>query len=54
MHKASRAKMYGDTKSLCKNWIITLIFKKNANFLAENHKIAENSDHNIDPRYVSM
>jgi hypothetical protein len=31
--------------------IITLVFEKNVNFFAENwKKIAENSDHNIDPR----
>jgi hypothetical protein len=32
---------------LCKNWIITLIFEKNAIF---SPKIAANCDHNIDPR----
>jgi hypothetical protein len=32
------------------NLIITLVFKKNDNFFAENwKKIAENCDHNIDP-----
>jgi hypothetical protein len=37
---------------LCKILIITLVFEKNANFFAENcqTKIAENCDHNIDPR----
>jgi hypothetical protein len=35
---------------LCKNWIITLILEKNANFLRQKlAKIAENCDHNIDP-----
>jgi hypothetical protein len=33
-----------------KSMIITLVFKKNANFFAENwKKIAENCDRNIDP-----
>jgi hypothetical protein len=31
---------------LFKNFIITLVFEKNANF---SPKIAENCDHNIDP-----
>jgi hypothetical protein len=36
---------------LCKNWIITLVFEKKAIFLLKNEKkIAENCDHNIDPR----
>jgi hypothetical protein len=36
--------------NLCKMLIITLVFKKNANFFAKNcQKIAENCDHNIDP-----
>jgi hypothetical protein len=35
---------------LCKNWIITLVFEKNANFFRRKlAKIAENCDHNIDP-----
>jgi hypothetical protein len=35
---------------LCKNWIITLVFEKNANFFRRKlAKIAENYDHNIDP-----
>jgi uncharacterized ferredoxin-like protein len=34
-----------------KKLIITLVFKKNANFFAKNwEKIAKNCDHNIDPR----
>jgi hypothetical protein len=33
-----------------KNWIITLVFEKNANFFRRKlAKIAENFDHNIDP-----
>jgi hypothetical protein len=32
---------------LCKNWNITLVFEKNANFFCR--KIAEKCDHNIDP-----
>jgi hypothetical protein len=35
---------------LCKFLIITLDFKKNANFRRKLAKIAENCDHNIDPR----
>jgi hypothetical protein len=35
--------------------IITLIFEKNANFLRRKlPKIAENCDHNIDPRVVFL
>jgi hypothetical protein len=34
---------------LCEILIITLAFEKNANF---SPKIAENCDHNIDPRLV--
>jgi hypothetical protein len=35
----------------CKNLIITLVFGRNAKFLAENwRKITEHSDYNIDPR----
>jgi hypothetical protein len=35
---------------LCKIFIITLVFEKNANFLAENgRKSQKNCDHNIDP-----
>jgi hypothetical protein len=35
--------------------IITLVFEKNAYFLAESwQKIAENCDHNIDPRSQSF
>jgi hypothetical protein len=34
----------------CKKLIITLVFKKNANFFRQKlAKIAENCDHNIDP-----
>jgi hypothetical protein len=37
------------------NLIITLVFKKNANFFAEIwEKIAENCDHNIDPRILKI
>jgi hypothetical protein len=36
---------------LSKILIITLVFKKNANFLPKIGKIAENCDHNIDPRF---
>jgi hypothetical protein len=35
---------------LCKILIITLVFEKNAIFLPKIGKIAENCDHNIDPR----
>jgi hypothetical protein len=36
---------------LCKSLIITLVFEKNANFFRQKlSKIAENCDHNIDPR----
>jgi hypothetical protein len=36
---------------LSKILIITLFYEENANFFAENcAKIAENCDHNIDPR----
>jgi hypothetical protein len=36
---------------LCQNWIITLVFEKNANFFRRKWaKITENCDHNIDPR----
>jgi hypothetical protein len=34
---------------LCKNLIITLVFEKNAIFRRQLAKLAENSDHNIDP-----
>jgi hypothetical protein len=45
---------------LCKNWILTLVFEKNANFFADNwqkspkigknrRKLAKIADHNIDP-----
>jgi hypothetical protein len=38
---------------LCKILIITLVFEKNAIFSPEiGEKIAENSDHNIDPRSI--
>jgi hypothetical protein len=37
------------TTNFCKKMITTLVFEKNANFLP---KIAENCDHNIDPRYT--
>jgi hypothetical protein len=38
---------------LCKILIITLGFKKNANFFRRNlSKIAENCDHNIDPSFA--
>jgi hypothetical protein len=42
---------YAQNKAkLCKNWIITLVFEKNANFFRRKlAKIAENCDHNIDP-----
>jgi hypothetical protein len=37
---------------LCKILIITLVFEKNANFFRRKlSKIAENCDHNIDPRH---
>jgi hypothetical protein len=37
---------------ICKILIITLVFEKNVNFFDEKlSKIAENCDHNIDPRY---
>jgi hypothetical protein len=41
---------------LCKKLIITLVFQKNANFFAvcKLAKIAENCDHNIDPRSVGQ
>jgi hypothetical protein len=40
-----------DKAKLCKNLIITLVFEKNANFFRRKlSKIAENCDHNIDPR----
>jgi hypothetical protein len=40
----NKAKLY-------KHWIITLVFEKNANFFRRKlAKIAENCDHNIDPR----
>jgi hypothetical protein len=40
---------------LCKNWIITLVFEKNANFFRRKlAKIAENCDHNIDPWFSNM
>jgi fructoselysine-6-P-deglycase FrlB-like protein len=36
---------------ICKILIITLVFEKNANFFCQKlSKIAENCDHNIDPR----
>jgi hypothetical protein len=36
---------------ICKMLIITLVFEKNANFLGRKLlKIAENFDHNMDPR----
>jgi hypothetical protein len=36
---------------LCKNWIITLVLKKKTPFFRRKlSKIAENCDHNIDPR----
>jgi hypothetical protein len=34
---------------LCKNWIITLVFEKNAIFCQKLTKIAEKCDQNIDP-----
>jgi hypothetical protein len=37
-----------------KNLIITLVFDKNAIFRRKMAKIAENSDHNINPTYVGM
>jgi hypothetical protein len=41
------------TASFCKNMIITLVFEKNANFFRRKlAKIAENCDHNIDPRWA--
>jgi hypothetical protein len=36
---------------LCKNFILTLVFEKNANFSPNIAKIAENCGHNIDPRF---
>jgi hypothetical protein len=40
---------------LCKILIITLVFEKNANFFRRNlSKIAENCDHNIDPRFCDF
>jgi hypothetical protein len=38
---------------LFKNLIVTLVFEKNAIFGRKLLKIAENCDHNIDPRRVS-
>jgi hypothetical protein len=35
---------------ICKILIITLVFEKNAIFCRKFGKIAENCDHNIDPR----
>jgi hypothetical protein len=35
---------------LCKNFIITSVFEKNANVLPKLAKFAENCDHNIDPK----
>jgi hypothetical protein len=38
---------------ICKILIITLVFEKNANFIRRKlAKIAENCDHNIDPRTI--
>jgi hypothetical protein len=39
---------------LCKNWIITLVFEKNAIFCRKLAKIAENCDHYIDPRSIEQ
>jgi hypothetical protein len=37
---------------LCKNLIITLVFEKNAKLFRQKlSKIAENCDHNMDPRF---
>jgi hypothetical protein len=52
-HSAKKLAFLTQNKAkLCKILIITLVFEKNANFFAENcqTKIAENCDHNIDPR----
>jgi hypothetical protein len=38
-----------NTAKLCKSWIVALFFKKNAIFPPKSAKIAEISDHNIDP-----
>jgi hypothetical protein len=40
------------TTRFCKNFIITLVFEKNANlFSPKIDKIVENSDRNIDPGF---
>jgi hypothetical protein len=39
---------------LCKTFIITLVFEKNAVFCRKLSKIAENCDHNIEPWFVSL
>jgi hypothetical protein len=41
---------FAQTTAFFKNLIITLVFEKNANFCRKLAKIAENCDHNIDPR----
>jgi hypothetical protein len=39
---------------ILKKTILTLVFKKNANFFAKNlEKIEENCDHNIDPKNLT-
>jgi hypothetical protein len=35
---------------LCKNWILKLFLEKNAIFRRKLASVAENCDHNIDPR----
>jgi hypothetical protein len=42
------------TANFCKNLIITLIFEKTPIFCRKLAKIAENCDHKINPRYVSV
>jgi hypothetical protein len=38
------------TAIFCKNFIVSLVFEKNAIFSPKLAKIAENCDYNIDPR----
>jgi hypothetical protein len=45
------AKKCGEKMAFCKNFTITLVLEENANFFGQKlAKIAENFDHNIDPR----